>query len=170
MPPWVAALSVAVLVATVPLTWILRVLQALPDPLVLSHRQWPIWGNLTLIGCITAIVTVFIRNVYYGTTPAAAEIGMQFVIVGLAYVFGFVLLLRQFAGLYPEYFVSTGRTGLALRKATYQHIVKVETLSEGRGETSLRIELENGDCLRLNLPTRHLSVLDEQIESSRTLE
>ena len=89
-------------------------------------------GNLTLIGCITAIVTVFIRNVYYGTTPAAAEIGMQFVIVGLAYVFGFVLLLRQFAGLYPEYFVSTGRTGLALRKATYQHIVKVETLSEGR--------------------------------------
>ena len=170
MPPWIAALSVGILVATVPVTWILRVLQGLPDPLVLSHRQWPICGNLALIGCVTAIVTVFIRNVYYGTTPAPAVIGMQFLIVGLAYVFSFVLLLRQFAGLYPEYFVSTGRTGLAMRKATYQHIVNVETLREVRGETSLQIELQNGDCLRLDLPTRHLSVLYEQIESSRPLE
>ena len=170
MPPWIAALSVAGLVATVPLTWILRVLQRLPDPLALSHRQWPGWGNLALIGCITAIVTVFIRNVYYGTTPAPAVIGVGFLIVGLVYVFGFVLLVRQFAGLYPEYFVSTGRTGLALRKATYPHIVKVETLREGRGETSLQIKLQNGDCLRLDLPTRHLSVLYDQIESSRTLE
>ena len=170
MPPWIAALSVGILVATVPVTWVLRVLQGLPDPLVLSHRQWSVWGNLALIGCITAIVTVFIRNVYYETTPAPGVIGMQFLIVGLAYVFGFVLLLRQFAGLYPEYFVSTGRTGLTLRKATYQHIVKVETLREGRGETSLQIELENGDCLRLDLPTRHLSVLYDEIKSSRTME
>ncbi len=170
MPPWIAALSVAALVATVPLTWIFRVLQRLPDPLALSHRQWSIGGNLTLIGCITAVVTVFIRNVYYGTTPAPAVIGMQFLIVGLIYVFGFVLLLRQFAGLYPEYFVSTGRTGLAMRKATYQHIVNVETFREGREETSLLIELQDGDRLRLDLPTRHLSLLYDQIESSRTLE
>ena len=71
--------------------------------------------NYILIGTITAYVTIFIRTAYYvrGADPAAVL--MEFVIAALAYIFGLVLSLRQFAGVYPEYIVTTGRTGLSLR-------------------------------------------------------
>ena len=167
MPAWIAAIAIASLVATVPLTWVFSVLRDLPEPVVLSHRPWSTWANLGLITIITAIVTVFIRYAYYGAAPEPALIAMRFLITGLFYVFGFVLLTRQSVGLYPEYFVTTGRTGLLLRKALYQNIIDVETLRESGGETRLRIEMRSRVSLPLVLPSHQLPTLYEAIKKSQ---
>ena len=88
-------------------------------------------------------------------------------IAGIAYVFGMVLLIRQFAGLYPEYFVTTGRTGLGVRKAVYSNVVDVKTVAESHGETRLKIEMSSGEFLPLELPTTNLFRLYEVIERSK---
>lgn len=170
MTKWIAALSVASLAAAVPLIWILRILYSLPAPMVLSHRQWPIWMNVSLIGGITVPVMLFIRKAYFMRSVEPLEIGIHFVAVSLIYLFGLVLLLRQFVGLYPDYLVSAGRMGLAIRKSVYQKIVNVQIYREGRRETSLNIRLENGERVRIDLPGDHLPVLYDRIRSSRILE
>ena len=167
MPLWVTSLMFAVLVSTVPLSWVLRLLLDLPEPLTLSHRRWPMSANLALIGVITADVTIFIRSVYYGGPTDPLAVGMQFLITGVIYVFGFVLLLRQYAGLYPEYFITTGKTGLALHKALYRNVDDIEVVSDGRGETRLRISMRNGNNHPLYLPTRHVVELHKAIESAQ---
>ena len=164
---WVTSLMFAVLVATVPLTWVLRLLLNLPAPLALSHDGWPLQVNFAIIGVITADVTIFIRSVYYGGPSDPITVGMEFLITGVIYVFGFVLLLRQFAGLYPEYFVTTGKAGLVLRKARYTNVADIEVVSEARGETHLRIHMRNGENHPLNLPTRHVVELHKAIESAQ---
>ena len=98
MSPWITALLVAILLATVPLTWIFRILRNLPPPLLLSHRRWPAWVNFALIGAITGNVTVFVRGVYYGGTREPLALALQFLIAAVIYFFGFVLIVRQFAG------------------------------------------------------------------------
>ena len=165
MPFWVTSLMFAVLVATVPLTWVLRLLLDLPEPLTLSHRRWPLPANLAIIGVITSDVSIFIRSVYYGRPSDPLTVGMAFLITGVIYVFGFVLLLRQFAGLYPEYFITTGSTGLALRKGLYRNVTDVEVVSKARGETHLRIHMRDGEKHPLNLPTRHVVELYKAIDS-----
>lgn len=167
MPSWVAATLVAVLVATVPMAWVLGIMRDLPDPLVGSHRRWPGWANSLVIGLVTLSVTVFIRFAYYGATPEPLRIGFQLLIVSVAYVFGMVLLVRQFEGLYPEYFVTTGRSGLTVRKAAYRNVSGIEALREAGGETLLRIEMNSGRSLRLELPTRDLPVLFQAIERNK---
>ena len=167
MSSWIAAVSVAGLVATVPLTWVFRVLRDLPEPVALSHRPWPVWANLGLIALVTAAVTVFIRDAYYVARPEPALVAMRFLITALFYVFGFVLLTRQVVGLYPEYFVTTGRTGLLLRKALYRNIVDVETLGESRGETRLRIEVRTGVNLPLILPSHQLPTFYAAIKENQ---
>ena len=139
-------------------------MQRLPKAVVLSHRRWPLPLNYILIGTITAYVTIFIRTAYYvrGADPAAVL--MEFVIAALAYIFGLVLILRQFAGVYPEYIVTTGRTGLSLRKTVYRNIIDVEEISRNRAETTLLVVTNHGMAVRLTLPTRSVPVFYDQLK------
>src|SRR6266850_635277 len=164
MPNWLASLLFAVLVVTIPFTLILTIMQRLPKAVVLSHRRWPLPLNYILIGTITAYVTIFIRTAYYvrGADPAAVL--MEFVIAALAYIFGLVLILRQFAGVYPEYIVTTGRTGLSLRKTVYRNIIDVEEISRNRAETTLLVATNHGMAIRLTLPTRSVPVFYDQLK------
>ena len=165
MPNWVAALLFAVLVVTIPFTLILRIMLQLPKPVALSHRRWPPALNVALIAAITACATVFIRNAYYSREDNPAAMLMAFVIVGLAYIFGLVLILRQFSGLYPDYIVSTGRTGLSLRKTVYRNIRDVEEVSRQRGEVQLRITTSYGKAIHFNLPFRDVPVFYQRLKS-----
>jgi hypothetical protein len=164
MPDWLASLLFAVLGVTIPFALILTIMLRLPKAVVLSHRRWPPPLNYMLIGGITAYVTIFIRSAYYvrGANPAAVL--MEFVIAALAYIFGLVLILRQFAGVYPEYIVTTGRTGLSLRKTVYRNITDVEEISRNRAETHLLVVTNHGMAVPLTLPTRSVSVFYEQLK------
>ncbi len=167
MSDWVPALSMAVLVATVPLLWVFRILTDLPEPLALSHRQWPAWANFFLIALITANVVIFIRGMYEGAMDEPISFLLRFFIAVLVYVFGFVLLIRQFAGLYPEYFVTAGRTGLGMRKALYRNIVDIDEVSESAGETALMVHMRTGESLFLTLPVPNKPVFYQAIKDNQ---
>ena len=167
MSQWVPALSMAVFVATIPLLWVFRILTDLPQALALSHRQWPRWANFCLIGLITANVAVFIHEMYDGGTGEPLSFALRFVISSVIYFFGFVLMIRQFAGLYPEFFVTAGRTGFGIRKALYRNIIDLDAESASRNETRLRIHMRSGEWLQLTLPTRHLSVFHKALEDNQ---
>jgi hypothetical protein len=152
----------AILVVTVPFTLILKILLGLPKAFALSHRRWPLSLNFTLIGVITLYLTIFIRSAYFARGSEPLALVLQFLIAALAYVFGLVLLLRQFAGVYPEYMVTTGPTGLSIRKTVYRKITDVQEVSRSRDETTLRIQTTTG-FLYLALPTRDVSLLIDQI-------
>jgi hypothetical protein len=164
MPPWPSSLLFAVLVVTVPYTLILKILLRLPKPIALSHRRWPTPVTIAVIGGITAYVTIFIRSAYYSSGHSPTAVLMQFVIAALAYAFGLVLILRQFSGLYPDFFVTTGRTGLSLRKTAYRNVIDIEEIARGYGESHLRIETSYGLAVRLTLPTRHVASLYERVK------
>jgi hypothetical protein len=89
---------------------------------------------------------------------------MQFVIAALAYIFGLVLILRQFCGVYPEYIVTTGRTGISIRKTVYRNITDVEEVSRQRGEACLRVITSYGSAIRFTLPTRSVSIFYERLK------
>ena len=127
MHPWVAASSIAVLVATVPLCWVYRVLQDLPEPVSLSHKRWPLSVNLGIILVATATTAAFIHQLYYAASAAPDPTldGLRFLIAAPVYILAFVLLIRQYVGLYPEYFVAAGRGGFTVRKRLYQNVVRV---------------------------------------------
>jgi hypothetical protein len=165
MPSWASATMFAMLVVVFPYTLIFRILSQLPKPIALSHRRWPLYLNLLVIGAITGWVTVFIHGLYYarGLMNPFAML-MEFVISALAYAFGLVLILRQFSGLYPEFFITTGRTGLALRKTAYRNVTKIEEVARGYGESHLRVETSYGLVVPLTLPTRHLPSLYERVK------
>lgn len=165
MPSWISALVFAFLVVVIPYTLLFKILLQLPKPVGLSHRRWSIGANVALIGAVTAWTTVFIHGVYYHrgfVNPAG--VAMEFVIEAVVYAFGLVLLLRQFAGLYPEFFVTTGRSGLALRKTAYRNVTHVEELRRASGEAHLRIETSYGLVIALTLPTRYVPMLYERVK------
>ena len=164
MPNWLASLLFAVLVVTIPFTLILRIMLQLPKPLALSHRRWPYVANISLIALITAYVTIFIRSVYYTRNQNTVALLMEFIIAALAYIFGLVMILRQFSGVYPDYIVSTGRTGLSLRKTVYRNIIDVEEISRNRAETTLLVVTNHGMAIRLTLPTRSVPVFYDQLK------
>ena len=162
MSSWGTSLSLAMLVVMVPFCFVYKVLLQLPQPLALSHRRWPVWVNLGLIAIVTTGATIFIRRAYYGAnTPA--ENTAAFLIAALAYAFALVLVIRQFSGVYAEYIVTTGPTGLALRKTRYRNIQNVETVSQRSGETRLKIRVADGRALSMTLPTRHVRIFMEQL-------
>ena len=163
MPPWSGSWILALLVVTIPFSLVLRVLLDLPRPVALSHRRLPIWLNCASIAVVTAAVAVFIRFNYYNRNHTTASTLTGFLVILIVYAIVFVLLLRQFAGLYPEYLVTTGRTGLGLRKTTYRRIRDVQELSTQGGETSLRILTDSGQILPLDLPARDIDLLRKQI-------
>src|SRR5438552_1708302 len=106
-PSWISALVFAILIVVFPYTLILKILLQLPKAVALSHRPWTLGGNLVVIGAVTTWVTVFIHSVYYRRgLNSPVVLLMQFVIAALVYAFGLVLILRQFGGLYPEFFVT----------------------------------------------------------------
>ena len=164
MPSWISATVFAILVVFFPYTFILRILSQLPRPIALSHRRWPLTVNLVVIGAITAGVAVFIHSAYYRRTLDPFLVLMEFVIAALAYAFGLVLILRQYSGLYPEFFVTTGRTGLALRKTAYRNVVNIEEVARGYGESHLRVETSYGLVVPLTLPTKHVASLYERVK------
>jgi hypothetical protein len=164
MPAWPSSLLFAVLVVIIPYTLILKILLQLPKPVALSHRRWPLWGTIAVIGAITAYTTVFIRSAYYSRAHAPSALLFEFIIVALAYTFGLVLILRQFAGLYPEFLVTTGRSGLSLRKTAYRNVVNIQEIRRAHGESQLRVETGYGLIVNLTLPTRHVPSLYERVK------
>jgi hypothetical protein len=164
MPPWVSAAMFAIIVVFFPYTLIWRILQQLPKPVALSYRRWPIGVNLAVIAVVTAGVMVFIHGAYYRRFSDPFLILMQFIIAALAYAFGLVLILRQFAGLYPEFFVTTGRSGLALRKTAYRNVIHIEEVGRGHGESHLRVKTSYGLTVALTLPARHVASLYERVK------
>jgi hypothetical protein len=164
MPSWVSSTVFAILVVIFPYSLIFKILLQLPKPIALSHRRWAGAVNITIIGAITAWVAVFIHAAYYRRSADPFLVLMEFVIAALAYAFGLVLMLRQFAVLYPEFFVTTGRSGLALRKTAYRNVVKIEEVARGYGESHLRVETSYGLVLALTLPTKHVPSLYERVK------
>jgi hypothetical protein len=167
MPYWVASLLFAVLVVTIPFSMILRILQQLPRPDALSHRRWSQALNIAVIGAITIYVTIFIRSTYYVKGARPAAVLMQFLIAGLAYAFGLVLILRQFAGVYPDFIVTTGRSGLALRKIAYRRITRIDQVSSSNGEIRLRVHTVAGTQVPLTLPSHAVPVLYERVRAAQ---
>jgi hypothetical protein len=163
MSSWITSFSLAALVVMMPLTFILKVLLQLPRPLALSHRRWPMRLNFGLIVAVTVCGAFFIRKVSFDRTSTPAEILAGFLIAALVYGLGLVLLFRQFSGVYAEFVVTTGRTGLGLRKTRYRNIQDIESVAVRGGETRLRIETAAGDSLPLTLPTRYVSIFYSQM-------
>src|SRR5881296_521732 len=164
MPSWVSALAIAILVVVMPFTLILKLMLQLPKSVALSHRRWPLLVNIGIIGAITAYTTIFIRSAYYGRIASPVTVLMEFVIAALAYVFGLVLLLRQFSGLYPEYLITTGRSGLCLRKIAYRNIINIEEVARSHGELQLRIETNRGMKHIFTLPVRYVTALHDRVK------
>ncbi len=169
-PGWITSLLFALLFVAAPFGSILRIMQQLPKPLALSHRKWPMALNVGLIGIITGGVAVFIYAAYYrGEFDEMAAV-MQFVIAGIGYIFGLVLLLRQFAGVYPDYIIVTGGFGLMIRKIAYRKISNVEEISERHGEATLRVRTGDGASAIFALPARYVSLFHNQVRSRINLE
>src|SRR5215471_16050337 len=163
MPSWISAVTFAFLVVVIPYTLIYKILLQLPKPVATSYRRWPLAANVLVIAVITACITVFIHGAYYrrGFLNPATVL-MEFLITALLYAFGLVLLLRQFTGLYPDFFVTTGRSGLALRKTAYRNVTQIQELGRASGEARLRVETSYGVTVALTLPTRYVPTLYER--------
>jgi hypothetical protein len=164
MPALISALVVAILVVVIPFTLVIKLMLQLPKAVVHSHRRWPLPLNFGIVAAITAYTSIFIRNAYYGRGGNAAAILLEFMIAGLAYVFGLVLLLRQFSGLYPEYMITTGRTGLSIRKTAYRNIVNIEEAGRSHGEAHLRIVTQHGLTRWITLPDRSVQALYDRVK------
>ena len=164
---WLNSLLLAILVVTVPFAMILRILTQLPKAHALSNRRWPSVLNLALVAGITAYVALFIRNTYFVRAHDPALVLLQFVIAALAYGFGLALILRQYAGIYPEFLVTTGAMGLGIRKIAYRNIDDVEEVWRGSGETRLRIHTVHGTSFLFTLPTRSVPVLHERLHAAQ---
>jgi len=164
MPNWVSALGIAILVVVIPFTLILKLMLQLPKPDALSHRRWSLPVNFGIIGAITAYTTIFIRSTYYGRIANPVPVLMQFLIAALAYIFGFVLLLRQFSGLYPEYLMTTGPSGLSSTKIAYRNIINIEEVSRSHDESRLCIETSHGLKHLFTLLVPYLTALYDRVK------
>ena len=164
MPIWVNCVLFALLVVTVPYTLTFRIMQRLPKPIALSYRRWPFVLNLAVTAAVTAYTAVFIRAAYYGRGANSPALLMEFVIAAVAYVFGLVLILRQFAGLYPDYIVSTRMSGLSLRKTAYTNITDVQEISRAHGEARLRVVTSHGMIIPFTLPAPHVAAFYERLK------
>jgi hypothetical protein len=165
MPSWLSATVIAFLVVVFPFSVIFKILLQLPKAVALSHRRWPLAVNIAIISGITAWTTFFIHGVYYRRgSMNPVSVLLEFVIAALGYAFGLVLIMRQFGGLYPEFTVTTGTSGLSLRKTAYRNIVNIEEVARGYGESHLRLETSYGTVVPLTLPTRDVASLYERVK------
>jgi len=145
-----------------------RVLEDLPDPITLSSRRWPYQLNLAIILVATAATAAFIRSLYYTasapTEPALAALRLMIAVP--IYVLAFVLLIRQYVGLYPEYFVASGPGGFTVRKRLYQNVIRIEERRENRDEIEVLVFLKDRERLVLNLGRRDVETLYRLIRES----
>jgi hypothetical protein len=139
----------------------------MPPPIVRSFRRWPDSVNLLVVGIVTAVVTAFIRFAYYGPPSEPFSVAFQFLIASVVYVFAVVLLVRQHVGLYAEYFVTVGASGLALRKGMYSNVVDIVVRSESDAEAEVGLVMRSNRTLLLHLPAHHLRTLGELVEKSQ---
>lgn len=165
MATWIIPLLLAGIFVGIPFMTVMRMLSQLPKPRVLCHKRWSQTTNSGVVATVGFYVTLFIRDSYYVGDHTPVQIGAGFLIAALVYTFGLVLILRQYSGLYPEYLVTTGRTGLGLRKVAYRRIQNVERLSQGQGETRLLLETNDGSAFPFTLPAGSVSMLDECIRA-----
>jgi hypothetical protein len=163
MSLWFTSLSLAVLMTVIPFSFVLRLLQQLPPPLALSYRRWPMALNAVVVAVVTVSVSVFIRVTYLGGGRSVPRVLAMFLVAGLVYAFGLVLMLRQFCGVYSDYIVTVGRMGLVLQKTSYRNIEDVEHAVEGGGETRFRVHTSRGNTVNLTLPTRYGATFYAQI-------
>src|SRR4051795_13154654 len=105
MDAWSSSLFIAILIATVPFTLLLKVLYQIPGVLALSHRRWPLPLNYALIAAITSFTALFIHR-GYSVHRSAPQLAGECVIVAIVYGFVLSLLQRQFCGVYTEFIVS----------------------------------------------------------------
>jgi hypothetical protein len=170
MSLWMSSLMLAILLTTIPFTFIATVLARMPRPLASSYGQWPPLANGLLIGTVTAAVAIFVHSNYSSGPSSSVTLAAKFLLVSLVYAFGFSLLLRQAAGVYPEFIVTLGWAGLGLRKTSYRNILRIETLSSGVTETRFRIDTAHGVAVIFTLPTAEVTVFQEQIRKLRERE
>jgi hypothetical protein len=163
MLAWGTSLLIAVLVAAIPFTLFMNILQQLPRPLAQSHRRWPLPLNYALIATVTSYTTYFIHR-GYGAHRSPVEIAGACLIAAIVYGFVLALLQRQFCGVYPEFIITAGPLGLGLRKTRYRNIRDVGTVAERAGETELRVETMYGRVLTFTLPNRYVSIFYNQIQ------
>jgi hypothetical protein len=166
---WLTSLMLAILLTTIPFTFVATLLARMPRPLASSYGQWPAVVNGLVIGAVTAAVTVFVHSNYVGGGTVSLAVAARFLLVALIYAFGFSLLLRQAAGVYPEFIVTLGWAGLGLKKTVYRNILRIETISSG-AETRFRIDTAHGVAIRFTLPTSKVVVFQEQLRLNRERE
>ena len=165
MQAWSTSLLIAVLVSTVPFTMFINVLLQLPRPVAQSHRRWPLPLNYLLVAAVTSFTSYFIHRGYAGAR-SPVEIAGGCLIAAVVYGFALSLLQRQFCGVYPEFIVTAGPAGFALRKTSYRNIKDIETVVERRHETEFRIHTLHGRVLHFTLPKRYVSIFFDHIQKS----
>lgn len=157
-----AAVAFGILISVVPFSFLLWMLYRLPRPLIASHRRWPLVVNCLLMTAVAASTTLFLDRAMIRANGLSGVI-VEFVIQGVIYGFGLVLLLRQFCGVYEDYIITVGMAGLLLWKTSYTNIAKAESRESGGGEAKIRIETARGGVLSLTLPVQHVESFYAQV-------
>lgn len=164
-----AAVFVGILATVIPFSFLLRLLQQLPPALVQSHKRWPLAINGLITVMVSAAIGIFLQRTS-GGGHGIAQIALEFLIAGLVYGFGLVLVLRQFCGVYEEFIVTVIAAGLALQKTSYSNIVKVEGEDHEAGETEIHIETSRGTHLKLILPTLQVERFYAHVRKKKSIE
>jgi len=163
------ALFLGILVTVIPFSFLLRLLQQLPRALVQSHKRWPLVVNGLITAGVTAAVTLFLHRAA-DRTHSPFQVALEFVIAGVVYAFGLVLVLRQFCGVYEDFIITVVAAGLALRKTSYANIVKAEGEEGDSGETQVLIQTSSGSLVKLILPTRDVDRFYTHVRKKRSIE
>jgi hypothetical protein len=163
------ALFMGILATVIPFSFLLRLLQQLPQAVVQSHRRWPLILNGLVIAAVTAVVSLFLHRAA-DRTHNIGQLGLEFVISALVYGFGLVLLLRQFCGVYEDFIITVAMAGFALRKTSYANIVKAERRQKDGNETEILIETSRGTLLKLILPTRQVDRFYKHVRKKLAIE
>jgi hypothetical protein len=157
-----AAWVFGILVSVVPFSFLLWLLHRLPKPLVASHRRWPLLVNCALMTVVAVSTTLFLDRAAM-RQHGIRGIVVEFVIQGVIYGFGLVLLLRQFCGVYEDFIITVGMAGLLLWKTSYTNITKADSRDSGGGEALIRIETARGGVMWLTLPAHQVERFYAQV-------
>jgi len=163
------AVFLGILVTVIPFSFLLRLLQQLPKALVQSHKRWPLVANSLVTAVVTAAVALFLHRAS-DSSHGISQVAIEFLIAGVVYGFGLVLVLRQFCGVYEEFIITVAIAGLALRKTSYANIVKADGEHRDGGETRILIETSRGSRVTLIVPTRDVDRFYGHVRKKRSIE
>lgn len=164
-----AAVFVGIFMTVTPFSFLLRLLQRLPPPIALSHKRWPLAVNGLITLGVTAVIVLFLHRAT-DRSHDLSQTMLEFVIAGVVYSFGLVLVLRQFCGAYEDFIITVALAGLALIKTSYSNIVNAEDDDSDSDETAIRIETSRGIQLTLILPTSNVDRFYSHIRKKRSIE